>query len=156
MSAYVHFGGQYAPGRFDPVRNRAFSNKPFGGLWASPEGSPFGWREWNKKTGLRKCDEKDSFRFTLSSDARVFRVWSAEDAERMPGRTDFEDEHGMRVTYPILPDFEVMANDYDAIDFRISKDGRLYRMLYTWDCDSILVLNKDVIRVLKGGQNGKR
>ena len=146
MTTYVHYGSRmYVPDRFQPVRNRAFTNKPYGGLWASPEDSAYGWQEWNEEFGLRKCDEKDSFRFTLSSAARIFHVWSAEDAERMPRRTDFEGEHGMRVTYPILPDFEAMAKEYDAIDFRISEDGRLYRRLYTWDCDSLLVLNKEII-----------
>ena len=48
------------------------------------------------------------------------------------------------------PDFEkIMAMGYDVIDYRLSDDisgiGKLYWCLYGWDCDSILVLNPNVI-----------
>lgn len=44
-------------------------------------------------------------------------------------------------------DFEKLKEDYDAIEVLISKDSRLYWSLYSWDCDSLLVLNKDIIEL---------
>ena len=46
-------------------------------------------------------------------------------------------------------DFEKLASRYDAIEVLISKDGRLYSALYGWDCDSILILNPNVIITIK-------
>ena len=50
------------------------------------------------------------------------------------------------------PDFEeIMSLGYDAIDYRLSDEvgafafDSLYWCLYGWDCDSILILNKDIV-----------
>ena len=46
----------------------------------------------------------------------------------------------------IFPDFEKMKeNGIDAIFVEISNDHRLYWALYGWDCDSIVVMNPDII-----------
>lgn len=36
---------------------------------------------------------------------------------------------------------------YDAIELSLSADHRLYWDLYGWDCDSILVMNPDKIKI---------
>ena len=41
-------------------------------------------------------------------------------------------------------DFEKIAEEYDAIEVNI--DNSLYYALYTWDCDSILIMNPNIIR----------
>ena len=46
-----------------------------------------------------------------------------------------------------LPDFEKLLSDgVDAIELFISDDRELYWSLYGWDCDSILIMNPDVVR----------
>jgi len=47
-----------------------------------------------------------------------------------------------------LLDFEKLAGIYDAIDVSISNDPELHFALYGWDCDSILIMNPDIIQVL--------
>ncbi|MFR3519297.1 MAG: hypothetical protein ACLTT4_12785 [Coprobacillus cateniformis] len=42
-------------------------------------------------------------------------------------------------------DFEELKRQYDAIEVNISNDYGLYWKLYGWDCDSILVMNSDVV-----------
>jgi len=49
----------------------------------------------------------------------------------------------------VFLDFEKIKESYDAIELLISKDQRLYYKLYGWDCDCILVLNKDAIEEVK-------
>ena len=43
-------------------------------------------------------------------------------------------------------DFESLSKSYDAIELHLSdSEDNLYMMLYGWDCDSILIMNPDVI-----------
>jgi len=51
----------------------------------------------------------------------------------------------LRVFETVYLDFNKLKEEYDAIEVFISSDSRLYRALYGWDCDSILIMNKDVI-----------
>ena len=45
-----------------------------------------------------------------------------------------------------LIDFQI-ENGIDAIEFNISNDWDLYMALYGWDCDSILILNPNIIEM---------
>ena len=46
-------------------------------------------------------------------------------------------------------DFEqLIANRIAAIEFNLSNDWDLYMALYGWDCDSTLILNPDVIKII--------
>ena len=47
----------------------------------------------------------------------------------------------------VILDYEKLADEYDAIEVLISEDSRLYKALYTWDCDSIVIINPDVIQI---------
>ena len=148
MQEYVHYGAaEYVREKFQPVRNKRWRNKPEGGLWASAVDAPFGWKAWNESAECRDCSESCCFRFHLSDDARILVIDSVDAACALPERIPSDTlEYGIRVCYPVLPDFEKLFTMYDAIDFRISEDRGLYRTMYSWDCDSLLVMNPDVIR----------
>ena len=46
----------------------------------------------------------------------------------------------------VFIDFEKLAEQgWDAVEVKISNDMRLYWALYGWDCDSILIMNPDVV-----------
>ena len=48
-----------------------------------------------------------------------------------------------------FPDFEKLVSDgVDAIEFFISDDNKLYWDLYGWDCDSILIMNPNIIKLI--------
>lgn len=42
-------------------------------------------------------------------------------------------------------DFEKLSEEYDVIEVLISEDHRLYHMFYGWDCDSIVIMNPNII-----------
>lgn len=42
---------------------------------------------------------------------------------------------------------------YDAIELNLSADRQLYWELYGWDCDSILVMNPDRIKMVQIREN---
>lgn len=145
----VHYGAiQFNPTLFAPIQNRRWANKPLGGLWASDVNAAYGWKKFCKDAGFRikKTNDRIRFFFELNTD-RILLIDSSEKACELPQRRKQESELGIEVTYPVLPDFETIATQYDAIDFRISSDPSLYRTLYSWDCDSILVMNPNVINV---------
>ena len=42
-------------------------------------------------------------------------------------------------------DFEKLSKDYDAIE--VIDIGKFYWALYGWDCNSILIMNPDIVEV---------
>ena len=136
---YIHYGHKHFDiNLFCPISNREISIKPFGGLWASRIDAEYGWKELNDREHFKKCEKENSFTFYLSDDARILTINSMDDLEDLPHlENDF--------FFGTL-DFEKLLNSYDAIEVNISSDRRLYWYLYGWDCDSILVMNPEVIQ----------
>lgn len=145
---YIHYGSsKFNPNRWIDVYGSegGMFNKPYGGLWASPSDAEFGWREWCMRENFGTDSLKRSFRFELSSDARILEltpdnVWDLPYDEKLCLRLGIPDRE-RRVGI----DFAKLAEDYDVLECSITKYPSLYWTLYGWDCDCILVLNKDVI-----------
>lgn len=153
MRKYIHYGSnKFDVDKFSDIKNSTCFCKPKGGLWASPIDTDRGWKDWCESENFRECNNDNSFLFTLKDNANVFVINSVEDCRLLPQLPNFNGSFvtDFRKTYPsLLPDFEKMVEDeYDAIEYNMSKDFGLYWILYGWDCDSILVLNKDAICVL--------
>lgn len=141
---YIHYGAvQYNPELFKPISNRPFSVKPHGGLWASSIDAKFGWKDWCEAENFRECLEQNSFRFRLRDDANIIKINSKDDCSELPIVPVSPSYSGLNW---LLIDFEQLVKDgVDVIQVNMSNDDRLYWALYGWDCDSILVMNKDVI-----------
>ena len=95
-----------------------------------------------------ECREENSFRFRLSENANVLSIRSADDLIKiLPKDYDY---HGFGQDFRMVYlDFEEMVrNGIDAVYVEISSDNRLYWALYGWDCDSIVVMNPDVVEVI--------
>lgn len=139
---YIHYGSQYFdPDLFQPIRNQRYFNKPNGGLWASPVDAEYGWKQWCDAECFRECREDESFCFTLEENARVLRIDSLAAAKALPLQlTD------MDIQTVHFYDFEKLkAEGVDAVEYIVSADPQLYWEMYGRDCDSILILNPDVI-----------
>lgn len=149
---YISYGlGQFDVYKFNKIKNIEYLNKPKGGLWASPIDAKHGWKDWCEAEDFRDCKEDNSFRFTLKDNAKVYYINSIIDCKNMP---QLQYDLGFKENM-IYPDFEKMKQiGIDAIQFNLSNDTKssfcdgLYWALYGWDCDCILVLNKDVIELL--------
>lgn len=150
---YIHMGNdRFYKNRFMPIKNRPMFTKPSGGLWASPVDAEFGWRDWCERENFSKSDMRKSFTFSLSDEARVIHLYSVVDLVSLP---DQEPPKGLEdLSLGKCIDFEKMVNDgYDAIELHLSEeklDGinyleGLYWKLYGWDCDSILIMNPEVV-----------
>ena len=136
---YIHYGNtEFYPELFGPIYNREMMTKPYGGFWASPVDTDFGWKEWCEREHFRECLEEESFVFELREGARVLHLREPKDLTTLP------------IVEPAITtwwclDFEQLVKDgWDAVEVEI---GRLYWQLYGWDCDSIVIMNPEVIVV---------
>lgn len=148
QSVYIHYGKKkFDPLAFNPIENIAWRNKPKGGLWASPVGAKFGWKDWCEREEFADCKEENSFKFRLSDNANVYHLYCKKDIEAIPM------QEGENLCYFTLPDFEKLLEDgYDAIEYHLSDEiptedchDSIYFVLRGWDCDSILILNPAVV-----------
>ena len=137
---YIHYGhDQFDKNKFEPIKNRPEITKPKGGLWASREDSNSGWRNWCENNEY-KIDTNKYFKFRLKDNAKILTL------------TDKAQLYDLPKAKSILPietftmiDFEKLSEEYDAIEVFISSGKGLYFALYGWDCDSIVIMNPDII-----------
>lgn len=148
---FIHYGHRrFDKRRFMPIHNEEGRNKPRGGLWASPVDSDYGWKSWCEDAAFRECDEQNSFTFALKPEANIYYIRSVEAANSLPRA---ENRYGIEDLMLETPfsmimgvDFESMVKDgIDAIIYEQSACPQLYWKLYGWDCDSILVMNPEVV-----------
>ena len=150
-------GEHYEPERFKPVSNGSMSNKPMGGLWASPVDAEYGWRYWCRAEDFHQENLKEAFRFSLRPEARVLVIDSKEDLNNLPGRFFLKDVGLSSSIYSNRAsiDFERISQEYDAIFLTekgeeetrdwYDEDGFPQRDLCTWDCETLLVLNPGMV-----------
>ena len=145
MKTYIHYGCcEFKREKFVMPSTRKYNNKPNGGLWASDVNAKYGWKNWCEENDWDGCLLNQSFSFRLSNKANVVRINWLSDLDQLPEQKDAREWTSIRsVDYDKL-----IADGVDAIEFNISNDWSLYMGLYGWDCDSLLVLNPDVIEII--------
>ena len=146
---YIHYGSdKFDSNKFLPIVNQDHDwTKPKqGGLWASAVGAEYGWKEWCIGNEMFQGCLKKSFTFDLSPSARVCHLRSVNDLKKLPKLP-----HIVQSSYYKV-DFEKAMEEYDAIEIHLSDEVTdnfeqgLYFRLYGWDCDSILIMNPDIIK----------
>ena len=137
---YIHYGhSEFDMTKFNKIKNIPEFAKADGGLWASRVDAEYSWKDWCESSGF-DADFSTHFEFRLNEDARILVIDKSEKLKELPkAKSIFE-----HPTF-ILLDFEELSKQYDAIEVLITKDGQLYWDLYGWDCDSIFIMNPDVI-----------
>lgn len=148
---YIHYGHKvFDKNKFNKIENRVLFVKPLGGSWASRIDSVDGWKNWTEEQGfyLDKHNDDNYFKFKLKEKTKILKITNIKQLDELPHidlkrfNIDFQ-----FAVYQML-DFEELAKKYDAIEVLISRDSKLYWELYGWDCDSLLVFNKDCIEIL--------
>ena len=139
---YIHYGDDnFDINKFIPISNRSEATKPFGGFWGSRKNADFSWKEWCTEIDLKSKDLTKKIQFSLSNGAKILVINNIKLLDKLPQN---EENHIINKLFVTL-DFEKLSKQYDAIEVLISEDERLYELLYGWDCDSILVMNPNVI-----------
>ena len=139
---FVHYGhDRFVKELFRPVTNEPRWVKPaFGtGFYASDADAEYGWKEWIEDEHFH-LDKylTHFFMFKLKEDAKIFHLRTLDEMCSAP---EAPNPSGIRGRY--LIDFEKLAQYYDAVDYYETIE--LHYPLYGWDCDTLLVMNPDII-----------
>jgi hypothetical protein len=144
---FITYGSnKFDKNKFDPIKNMDFI-KPHGGLWSSPINSEWGWKDWCINNGFREEKLSNWFKFRLRKDSIILIIDNLNDLKEL-----YEIEKVITSYGDIFPDFEKLSKSFDGI--LLTDIGELatrltYPGLYMWDCESLLVLNPEVIEVVE-------
>lgn len=137
---YIHYGAtHFDENLFEDIKNIPFV-KPEGGLWASRVDAKRSWKEWTEDNEYMtdRYREDNSFKFILKKGARILTLKTKADLKNLP----MSKIPTLDPTLFNWLNFEKLQEQYDAIEVYIDN---LYWDLYGWDCDSLLVLNKNIV-----------
>lgn len=138
----IHYGAkEYIPGNVTPIVNY-WKNKPFGGLWTSPENSNASWKEWCDDNQFAEYGD-DYFKLKFKPGTKVLLIDSMDDMKELPilmitiGTSEF-----------YFVDYEMLAKKCDALwltekGFRKTDIFGHPLNMERWDCESVLIINKE-------------
>lgn len=140
---YIHYGSsRFDRKKFQPIENQGYRTKPLGGFWASSENSVYSWKTWCETEEMGWCDG-ENFAFHIRDTANVIHIKNVEDLSNLPTCDSL-------IYGVICLDFEKMLTEgIDAVELHLSDapqvNSDLLFSLYGWDCDSILIMNPEII-----------
>lgn len=145
-------GNEFVESKFKKISNRHMFNKPNGGLWSSPVICEYGWRDWSNDNDWG--DLSTNFKFIFHG--KVLIIDSLKDLSGLPVQNlechqrRSQRNHGAE--FPRNLDFVKINKSYDAIwlTAKGEREARFERGIdiYGWDCETLLVMNQNVIRLL--------
>lgn len=158
---FVHYGDvAFEKCQFDPIMNAPGWEKPSGGLWASDVNADWGWRDWCKsedwwpsRSGADTFDKycENYFHFTLKEGTRIFRLEDIIDFYALPidhramkrwGRSsNYYKKYYRSEKFKFIDWLKIKDLGVDVIEYI---HGHAW-YFETWDVDSIVVLNPDVV-----------
>lgn len=144
---YIHYGANhYDPAKVKPLK-RHLTDKPSGGLWASPVDTDWGWKNWCNAEEFRECDEKNSFKFRLKPGSKVWYISTEEDISGAPLDMRYgEVLIGLIHREGPIDFLKLPKMGIDAIELSHDKDYcAMHDIFYSWDCNSIVVFNPDCV-----------
>lgn len=137
---YIHFGATKLR-EIDKISD-CIIGKPRGGLWASRVNADYGWKDWCYDNEFADCNVDNSFKFTLQDNAKILEVHKYDDVKK------YIIENELFSLFPTF-DFVKIFQEYDGMELFLSDDFSLrFNGFYAWDCDSIVIWNKDIINVI--------
>lgn len=135
----IHFGHDaFDLEKFNPISD-AHWVKPNGGLWASPVSSERGWKEWCEAEDFGSLDTS----FSFMARGRFLVV---------DGKSDMDELSWIDIPSSPFISFEILlACGIDAVHLTDKGETETRftrpRSLYGWDCESVLVMNPECVRV---------
>jgi hypothetical protein len=137
----------------EPVANNNLFTKPDkGGMWLSVNNA---WENWCLNNEETWIEDKKRYEIKLKENSNILKIESVSDLEKLPKCKNNIKEYD--VTQWTLLDFEELSKNYDGVQVMVNNDktpnktyeNSLYQRLYGWDCDSLLLFNKEAIKEFK-------
>lgn len=152
-NTYVHYGAKsYARENFETIKDRDYSNKPDGGLWACACQAKNSWQSWCIENNFRRTNLGEYFYFNLSPTANILRIKSLEDCKELILRpVGYMHEEYLDSNYEVIEYRACMESGIDAIEYKydvaseLEEFEEINKIMWGWDCDSVLILNPDII-----------
>ena len=121
-------------------------NKPSNCFWGSPVNAKKSWKDFCISEDFNVSSLKRHFKFGLKRFARVLKVLNKRDLYFIYRKYGIKDEHGRRIL-----DWNRIVKSYDAMILFIPNDFDLLCKLHltSWDVDSVVVFNPDVVVEIK-------
>lgn len=145
-------------------------NKPLEAFWGSPVDAQFGWKEWcevNFKYYDCDYDWDNPIYFKLKPNSTILRIDVQDLKDEILGKYITKDEQALEELRPRFNEEElsyfssflnhldfnkVVADGIDAVELMDGNIGHYYfmdndyqDMFSSWDCQSIVILNKSAI-----------
>ena len=143
----IHHGSRnYLPEKVGKIRNDW--KKPSGGLWTSPIKSNYGWKEAATDMCIFHNIHR-SFTLKMKMDSKLLIIDSFTDFRNAMLIYKAESQYPLnRVDNFASLDFERIARVFSAI--WLTEKGQVQTRfsrpsLYTWDCESVVILDKDSV-----------
>lgn len=145
---YIHYGSnQLIKEKVTEMKHEAGSNicinKPDFGLWGSPVDCEFGWKEWCESEDFHTDTLDRYFVFKVKDGAKIFTVRKNDDVSDYICPLRYTD------VFKHI-DFNKIMKEYDGMEL-IHGDNYMdlhFGHFYSWDVDSIVIWNPDVIEVV--------
>ena len=141
---YIHYGNdKFDINKFETISNNSIMpTKPRGGFWASRINSNYSWKKHCIKQGY-SIDLDKYIVFSINDMVRILTIDNCKQLENLP-QLDNKKGFYKNNLYTKL-DFEKLSEKYDAIEVFINEINELYFQLFGWKCESILIMNPEVI-----------
>lgn len=153
---FITYGKHIDPAKFiKPHQGRCrWMNKPDGGLWASPVDSEWGWRDWCEAENF-PCNTQVWTKFKFKESARIMEILDLgllhHYIRKYPAKVD--------ILGHVCFDWDSIIKDYDAVYLSDNGNRECHLPmipgpdLNAWDCESVMVLNLDIIEITGRSKN---
>lgn len=133
------------------LNSRGIINKPCEAWWGSPLDAEYGWKEWCESEEFGNYDFDNPIQWKLKSNTNILQI-------DMDDIIDYE--HRLLKYIDRISTLDRSLNFYRLLDDNISTVqlmdacighafiNRIELMFNGWDCESICVLDKDVIEFI--------
>lgn len=142
--------------------NRLYLNKPNSGLWASPVDSRYGWKDWCSQECFRTNDFGVYTKWKLKPGTKILVINTIKDFLSAMDKYRTREEGDLSYFPRYYLDFyRIMKDGYSGVYLtelgsRVCHYGIRYEGNYTdlnaWDCESIVVWDKDKIKIIEKGR----
>lgn len=155
---FITYGFHIDTAKINPISDKVWPGleKPKGGLWASPVNSVFGWKDWCRSEDFRTDRLKTWTKFKISPKAKILVINSYWDLVDIAKKYAEESPDN----YNRVLKFKKMQEDgYSGVfltyrghlenHFVWDRESPISFALNTWDCESIVLFDPEVIEILE-------